>query len=94
MAAHRKPAARASGGDDVLLLANRHIFGHAAFRPLQRNIVESVLADRDVFVLLPTGAHERRSRTRDRAPDEPSCVLGQVAANRSAISCRRCLRAA
>ena len=35
--------------------ANRFIFGNNQFRPLQREIIEAALADRDVFVLLPTG---------------------------------------
>ncbi len=30
-------------------------FGHDAFRPMQRQIVEDVVAGRDVFVLMPTG---------------------------------------
>ncbi len=30
-------------------------FGYSSFRPLQREICEAVLADRDVFALLPTG---------------------------------------
>ena len=37
--------------DDVL----KHQFGYECFRPLQREIVESVLSGRDVFALLPTG---------------------------------------
>ena len=40
---------------DQLELANTQIFGNAAFRPGQRRIIEDVLADRDVFVLMPTG---------------------------------------
>ena len=35
--------------------AAKHIFGHATFRPHQREIVSDILADRDVFALLPTG---------------------------------------
>ena len=42
------------GGDD-LTLAARHVFGHASFRPGQREIIQSVLGGGDVFVLLPTG---------------------------------------
>jgi ATP-dependent DNA helicase RecQ len=34
----------------------RDVFGHAAFRAGQREAVDAVLADRDVVVLLPTGA--------------------------------------
>ncbi len=35
--------------------ALKHHFGFDAFRPLQREIVDDVLAGRDVFALLPTG---------------------------------------
>src|SRR5476651_2188470 len=35
--------------------ALKHHFGFAAFRPLQEDIVNDVLAGRDVFALLPTG---------------------------------------
>ncbi len=38
-----------------LLLTLRTTFGYAAFRPLQQEIIEASLADRDVFALLPTG---------------------------------------
>ena len=41
--------------NDRLSQANSLIFGHANFRPQQREIVSDVLSDRDVFVLLPTG---------------------------------------
>ena len=40
---------------DDLLLTLKTTFGYGAFRPLQREIVEAALADRDVFALLPTG---------------------------------------
>ena len=40
---------------DQLSDANRLIFGHAAFRPRQREAVEAALSDQDAFVLLPTG---------------------------------------
>src|SRR3954452_1333297 len=35
--------------------ALKECFGYETFRPLQREIVEDVLAGRDVFALLPTG---------------------------------------
>ncbi|MFI4860196.1 MAG: DNA helicase RecQ [Phycisphaerales bacterium JB063] len=35
-------------------LLKRH-FGHSAFRPMQREIIDDALANRDVFVLMPTG---------------------------------------
>ena len=38
-----------------LLHTLRSIFGYDAFRPLQREIIETTLAGRDVFALLPTG---------------------------------------
>ena len=41
---------------DDISCAAQHIFGHAGLRPMQRAIMQSVLAGRDVFVLLPTGA--------------------------------------
>jgi ATP-dependent DNA helicase RecQ len=40
---------------DDLLLTLKTTFGYGAFRPLQREIIEAALADRDVFALLPTG---------------------------------------
>jgi ATP-dependent DNA helicase RecQ len=36
--------------------ALQRVFGHADFRPGQREIVESILAGEDVFALMPTGA--------------------------------------
>jgi len=33
----------------------KEVFGHDGFRPLQEEIVDSALAERDVFALLPTG---------------------------------------
>lgn len=41
--------------DDRHLIALEKYFGFTAFRPLQREIVEDVVADKDVFVLMPTG---------------------------------------
>ena len=35
--------------------AVKSIFGHSGFRPGQQAIVQSILEDRDTFVLLPTG---------------------------------------
>jgi ATP-dependent DNA helicase RecQ len=40
---------------DDLLLTLKTTFGYNDFRPLQRDIIESTLAGRDVFALLPTG---------------------------------------
>ncbi len=33
----------------------KSVFGYETFRPLQRDIVDAMLAGRDVFVLMPTG---------------------------------------
>lgn len=38
-----------------LLRLLQTIFGYSTFRPLQREIIEATLADKDVFALLPTG---------------------------------------
>jgi ATP-dependent DNA helicase RecQ len=38
-----------------LLQSLKHTFGYDEFRPLQREIMEASLANRDVFALLPTG---------------------------------------
>ena len=48
-------AANALERAKTLEAANTHIFGHAAFREGQRAVVEDILADKDVFVLMPTG---------------------------------------
>src|SRR5213080_5235500 len=37
------------------LLALKKYFGYDAFRPLQQEIIDDALANRDVFALLPTG---------------------------------------
>ena len=44
------------GGEATRLdkLLKEH-FGHSAFRPMQREIIDDALAGRDVFVLMPTG---------------------------------------
>ena len=34
---------------------NTKIFGNANFRPMQLDIIEAILANRDVFVIMPTG---------------------------------------
>src|SRR6516164_3008748 len=41
--------------DDKHLQALEKYFGYTEFRPLQREIVEDVIAGKDVFVLMPTG---------------------------------------
>ena len=60
--ARMSPRPRRESEDDVTTLfdtdpqaALKHHFGFDAFRPLQAEIVDDVLAGRDVFALLPTG---------------------------------------
>ncbi len=48
------PRAAAAGIDPAALL--RDVFGHAGFRPGQREIVSAVLAGRDCLGVMPTGA--------------------------------------
>jgi len=40
---------------DSLLATLKRVFGYAAFRPFQEEIIRDLLAGRDVFALLPTG---------------------------------------
>jgi len=49
------PAPSAPPADDPLLAPLKQRFGHDGFRPMQRQIVQDVLAGRDTFVVLPTG---------------------------------------
>jgi len=51
MPADRPPAATDASVDGVL----HDVFGFTEFRPNQREIVEAVLAGRDVFAVMPTG---------------------------------------
>ncbi len=44
---------RASSPSAELLL--RNVFGYSSFKPLQKQIVDTLLAGRDVFALMPTG---------------------------------------
>ncbi len=48
-------SARLSPAVPELLHTLKHTFGYDRFRPLQREIIETSLAGRDVFALLPTG---------------------------------------
>lgn len=49
------PIASAAGQDDRLAATLKQYFGHDAFRPMQRDIIEGVCAGRDSFVIMPTG---------------------------------------
>jgi hypothetical protein len=39
---------------------NRRVFGHGSFRPVQRETLNAIMAGRDAFALLPTGAGKVR----------------------------------
>jgi ATP-dependent DNA helicase RecQ len=51
---HQPPAA--APPPDPLAAVLRDRFGHGAFRPGQREVVEAVLAGRDALAIMPTGA--------------------------------------
>jgi len=46
---------QATGDTKDIYTENRRIFGHAGFRPGQKEVVENAMRGRDVFVLMPTG---------------------------------------
>ena len=48
-------AREGEAGPGPLLATLRSTFGFTAFRPYQQNIIESIMAGRDVLALLPTG---------------------------------------
>src|SRR5450759_1418609 len=52
----RPPPAAGAPPADPLAAVLRERFGHAAFRPGQREVVEAVLAGRDALAVMPTGA--------------------------------------
>lgn len=39
----------------ILSQINTEIFGNDSFRPYQREIIEKILENKDVFVIMPTG---------------------------------------
>ena len=53
------PGSRAATAEEASLdeldYANWMVFGNRAFRPRQRAVIETALAGKDVFVLMPTG---------------------------------------
>lgn len=49
------PLTTHAGQDDRLAATLKQYFGHETFRPMQREIVEDVIAGRDAFVIMPTG---------------------------------------
>ena len=40
---------------DLADFVNARVFGDPCFRPQQREVIEAVMAGRNVFVLMPTG---------------------------------------
>lgn len=40
---------------DLPNFVNARVFGNPCFRPQQREVIEAVMAGRNVFVLMPTG---------------------------------------
>jgi ATP-dependent DNA helicase RecQ len=45
-----------TAGDDHLSTVLRDVFGHASFRPGQREVIEAALSGRDCLAVMPTGA--------------------------------------
>ena len=50
-----RPATSEEASLDDLDFANLMVFGNAAFRPRQRDIIEAALSGKDTFILMPTG---------------------------------------
>src|SRR5579864_8867387 len=46
----------AASTDERVRATLRSTFGYDSFRPLQQDVIQAILDDRDVFVLMPTGA--------------------------------------
>ncbi len=51
-----EPADAVADADDLVMQGLRDTFGLDHFRPMQREVVEDVLASRDVLCVMPTGA--------------------------------------
>jgi ATP-dependent DNA helicase RecQ len=49
------PLTTHAGQDDPLADTLKRYFGHATFRPMQREIIDDVLNGKDTFVVMPTG---------------------------------------
>ncbi len=52
---HDEGTFQATGNTKDIFTENRRVFGHAGFRPGQKEVVENAMRGRDVFVLMPTG---------------------------------------
>jgi hypothetical protein len=59
--AKNTPDVRSSGGDDYLVERLHYFFADLrSFRPLQREVIEWALENRDAFVIMPTGGGDAR----------------------------------
>jgi superfamily II DNA helicase RecQ len=52
---------------DLAAEGARLVFGHAQFRPLQKDVITTAMQNKDAFVLLPTGGSARLGTGQRRA---------------------------